>query len=55
MAIKRGGFAADATDWDGKDYGQLATQLSAAIADASKVLAADLPMEAKISGKTNAE
>ncbi len=54
-AIKHGGFADDAADWDGKNYGQLAAQLSKAIADASKTLAADLPMEAKNPGKTNAE
>jgi hypothetical protein len=33
----------------------LATQLSAAVAAAGKTLAADLPMEASLSGKTDAE
>jgi uncharacterized lipoprotein YmbA len=54
-ATKRGGFTAGATDWDGKDYGQLATRLGAAIADASKMLAADLAMDAKPPGKINNE
>jgi hypothetical protein len=44
--IKRGGFAAAPTVWNGKDYGQLALQLSSAFAGAGKRLAADLPMEA---------
>ena len=54
-ATKRGGFTAGATDWDGKDYGQLAARLGAAIADAGKMLAADLAMDAKPPGKINAE
>ena len=53
--IKHGGFSAPAADWDGNNYSQLATQLSAAVAAAGKTLAADLPMEASPSGKTNTE
>ena len=55
IEIKRGGFTADAADWDGNNYSQLATQLSAAVAAAGKALAADLPMEASLPRKTNAE
>jgi uncharacterized lipoprotein YmbA len=40
----RGGFTATPTVWDGNDYGQLALQLSQAIAAAGHALAADLPM-----------
>jgi len=54
-AIKRGGFTADVVAWDGKDYGQLAERLSDAIAQASITLAADLPMEAKLSSKATPE
>ena len=49
---KRGVFTADPVAWNGKDYGQLAERLSEAIAGGSKAIAADLPMEAKIPGKT---
>ena len=49
MATARGGFTADAVAWDGKTYAQLAERLSKAIAGASTALAADLPMEAKMS------
>jgi len=55
IEIKRGSFTADAADWDGNNYSQLATQLSAAVATAGKTLAADLPMEASLTRKTNAE
>ena len=41
---KRGGFTAAPAAWDGKDYGQLALQLSKDIAAAGKALVADLPM-----------
>ena len=41
---KRGGFTAVPASWDGKDYGQLASQLSKDIAAAGTVIAADLPM-----------
>jgi uncharacterized lipoprotein YmbA len=41
--IKRGGFTAAPAAWDGKDYGQLALQLSQAIARAGAALAQDLP------------
>jgi uncharacterized lipoprotein YmbA len=44
MVNLRGNFTASPTAWDGKDYGQLALQLSQAIAAAGKALAADLPM-----------
>jgi hypothetical protein len=50
-AIKHGGFTADAVDWDGENYSQLATQLSAAVAAVDKALAADLPMEPKHPGE----
>ena len=53
-AIKHGGFTA-AADWDGGNYSQLATQLSAAVVAAGIALAADLPKEASLSRKTNAE
>ena len=49
MATTRGGFTAGAVAWDGKTYAQLAERLSEAIAGASTSLAADLPMEAKMS------
>jgi hypothetical protein len=52
-AIKRGGFTAAPAAWDGKDYGQLALQLSKAIADAGKALAVDLPMKVTTSDKSN--
>lgn len=55
IEIKHGGFTADAADWDGNNYGQLATQLSDAVAAAGKTLAADLPMQASLSRKTNTE
>ena len=55
IEIKRGGFTAEAADWDGNNYSQLATQLSAAVAAAGKTLAADLPMESRISSKPNSE
>jgi hypothetical protein len=51
----RGGFTADPVAWDGKDYGQLAGRLSAAIAGARKALAADLPMDATTRGKATSE
>ena len=54
-AIKHGGFTADAADWDGNNYSQLATQLSVAVAAAGKALAADLPMETRLPGKINTE
>jgi uncharacterized lipoprotein YmbA len=44
---KSGGFTAAPVSWDGRDYGQLAGRLSEAIAAASQVLAADLPLEFK--------
>ena len=52
---KRGGFTAHQVAWDGKDYGQLAERLSEAIADASKALATDLPMDATTPGKAISE
>jgi len=55
IEIKRGSFTADAADWDGNNYSQLATQLSAAVAVAGKTLAADLPMESRVSSKPNSE
>lgn len=55
IEIKRGSFTADAADWDGNNYSQLATQLSAAVAVAGKTLASDLPKEASLSRKTNTE
>ena len=45
---KRGAFTAHLLAWDGKDYGQMAQRLSAAIADASGAVAAELPAEAEI-------
>ena len=48
---KRGMFTADPVGWDGKDYGQLAQRLSAAVAGVSQAVAADLPMEVKSAGK----
>ena len=55
IEIKRGSFTADAADWDGNNYSQLATQVSAAVAVAGKTLAADLPMESRVSSKPNSE
>lgn len=49
----RGVFTAHPVAWDGKDYGQLAERLSEAVADASKALAGDLPMDATTPGKTS--
>ena len=54
-ATKRGRFTANAVVWGGKDYEQLAERLSDAIAQASITLAADLPMEAKLSSKATPE
>jgi hypothetical protein len=51
MAIKHGGFTAVPAAWDGKDYGQLASLLSKAVADAGVALAMDLPREARIPEK----
>jgi hypothetical protein len=54
-AIKRGGFNADFAGWDGKDFGQLALRLSAAVADAGKALAAELGTQARPARKSNDE
>ena len=54
-AIKHGGFTAVAADWDGANYSQLATQLSAAVAAAGKALAADLPAAAMLPGENNTQ
>ena len=51
----RGVFTAHPVAWDGKDYGQLAERLSEAVADASKALAGDLPMDATTPGKRSTE
>ena len=53
--IKHGGFTAVAADWDGENYSQLATQLSAAVAAAGKALAADLPAAAILPGENNTQ
>jgi uncharacterized protein len=55
MVTRHGVFAAAPAAWNGKDYGQLAERLSEAIATAGQAIAADLPMETKIPGPTNAE
>jgi uncharacterized lipoprotein YmbA len=52
-AVKRGGFTAGAADWDGKDYGQLAARLGAAIAGAGKALAADLVLDPVLNSTNN--
>jgi len=51
MGIKRGAFTAMPAAWDGKDYGQLALQLSKAIAGAGTALAVELPR--KVQGSEN--
>jgi uncharacterized lipoprotein YmbA len=53
--IKHGGFTAVAADWDGENYSQLATQLSAAVAAVGKALAADLPAAAILPGENNTQ
>jgi hypothetical protein len=52
---KRGGYTAAPTAWDGRDYGQLALQLSQAIAAAGQALAVDLPRKVQSSEKSNTE
>jgi uncharacterized lipoprotein YmbA len=54
-ATPSGMFTADPAAWNGKDYGQLAEQLSEAIARAGEAIAAALPMEARTAGKTATE
>ena len=53
--IRRGSFTAASAVWDGKNYGQLARQLSLAITAAGQALAADLRVTALISRKSNVE
>jgi hypothetical protein len=53
--LHRGNFNAAPAVWDGKDYGQLALQLSQAIADAGTALAADLLKQAQAADKSNSE
>ena len=53
--IKRGVFAASPRAWDGKDYGALALDLSEAISEGGKTLAADLPGEPAFTKKSNNE
>lgn len=52
---QRGIFTANSVAWDGKDYGQLAQRLGEAIAEASRAVAADLPMEVKTAEKPRLE
>jgi uncharacterized lipoprotein YmbA len=52
---KRGCYTAAPTAWDGRDYGQLALQLSQAIAAAGQALAVDLPRKVQSSEKSNTE
>jgi len=52
---KRGVFTAAPVAWDGKDYGQLAQRLSAAIAGAGQAVAAALPLAAQASDKITTE
>jgi len=55
MKIRRGGFTTNAMVWNGRDYGQLAERLSEAIAGAGKMLAADMPTEARIPEKSDTQ
>ncbi len=51
--IKQGGFTSAPAAWDGRNYGELALELSKAITAAGRALAADLPADARQTGASD--